>query len=300
LERPALIKSARFIEAKLDRPAYLSFELEPATQEQFDAAVRDGQLNQTEQSTTSGTKGDRLPINRDEFDKYLIVLDPGHGGLDTGTVGPGGTEEKEVVLNFTLALARKLEATGDYEIQLTRDTDIFIPLSKRVQFARNKAADLFISIHADSVRQRYVRGASVYTVSQRASDEIAQELADNENRSDMLAGVPIVDEEDVVADILVDLMRRETKTFSVRFADVVVEEMRPRIKLVSNPHRYAGFRVLRAPDVPSVLVELGFLSNKEDEELLTSDAWQGKAIDSMLASIDRFFGNTNKRVLQGE
>lgn len=300
LTGPAAIERLEFVDAAASRPAYLSVKLGPASPAAFRAAVQSARLtaprgvhDQRPPTTAStSTKGDRLPVRGNTAGKPLVVLDPGHGGLDYGTIGASGTPEKAVVLAFSRALAATLEETGDYAVQLTRNSDVFIALDQRVQFARDRGADLFISIHADSVRQNYVRGASVYTVSQRASDEIARELAEKENRSDMLAGVTLDEEEDVVADILVDLMRRETKTFSVRFADVVVDEMRPRIRLVSNPHRYAGFRVLRAPDVPSVLVELGFLSNKKDEALLTSDDWQDKAIASLLASIDRFFGNT--------
>lgn len=302
LAGPATIERIEFIEATSSRPGYLLLNLAPASDGRFRAAVREARLTapvrrETKPTATSNAKADRLPLRGGATDQPLVVLDPGHGGLDYGTIGAGGTPEKTVVLNFARALATRLTETGDYAVALTRQSDVFIALDDRVQFARDRAADLFISIHADSVRQNYVRGASVYTVSQRASDEIARELAEKENRSDMLAGVTLDAQEDVVADMLVDLMRRETKTFSVRFADVVVDEMRPRIRLVSNPHRYAGFRVLRAPDVPSVLVELGFLSNKKDEALLTSNDWQDKAIASLVASIDRFFGNKSERAI---
>ena len=237
----------------------------------------------------TAVKGDREKTGEEEADHPIIVLDPGHGGIDTGAVGVDGIYEKKVVLEFALLLKKKLEAKGTYDVRMTRDDDRFIPLAKRVEIARHEGANLFISIHADSAPQDYVRGATVYTLSDRASDGIAAALAKRENSSDMLAGADLEDEPDEVADILIDLARRETKSFSILFARNLVSEFESAVKLIKNPHRSAGFRVLKAYDVPSVLVELGYLSNKHDESLLVSDEWRERAAEAIVASIDRFF-----------
>ncbi|MEI2385730.1 N-acetylmuramoyl-L-alanine amidase [Breoghania sp. JC706] len=242
-------------------------------------------------------KGDRKPVGKAPSSRPVIVLDPGHGGIDTGAVGVDGINEKVVVLEFARLLKEKLEAEGTYEVLMTRDDDRFIPLGKRVEFAREHGASLFISVHADSAPQNYVRGATVYTLSERASDAIAAALAKRENSSDILAGADLEDEPDDVADILIDLARRETKSFSIFFARTLVSEFESAVKLIKNPWRSAGFRVLKAYDIPSVLVELGYLSNKHDESLLVSHEWRERAATAMVASIDRFF---QPRLAQGQ
>lgn len=219
-----------------------------------------------------------------------IVIDPGHGGIDSGAVSPWGTLEKDVVLEFALALADKLRETPGYQVRLTRADDNFIALGDRVAFAREERADLFISIHADSFSASGVRGASVYTLSERPSTMRAAELAEAENRSDIVAGFAIeADTESGVADILLDLTRRETMNFSNTFARKLVEEFGERVLLHRIPLQEAGFRVLMAPDIPSVLVEVGFLSNRDDDRLLNDEAWRGRATDSVVAAVDEFF-----------
>lgn len=234
-------------------------------------------------------KGDRMSVARSSSGRPVIVLDPGHGGIDSGAVGHKGTLEKAVVLNFASSLKRKLESEGLYDVHLTRTDDTFISLRDRVKMARALDAKLFISIHADSAPQDYVRGATVYTLSDRASDRIAAALAERENSSDVLAGVDLSDEPDDVADILIDLTRRETKNFSIFFSRAIVGELRSAVRLIKNPHRHAGFRVLKAHDVPSVLVELGYLSNKHDETLLTSPEWRERTTDAIVEAVGRFF-----------
>jgi len=219
----------------------------------------------------------------------VVVLDPGHGGIDGGTVSRKGTPEKKVVLAFARELRRKLLATGRFEVYMTRNDDRFISLGKRVKFARAKKADLFIAVHADSLRQRRVRGATVYTLSEKASDAEAAALAEKENNADFIGGVDLGEDAGEVAGILLDLALRETKNHSIYFARRVVKNLKPVTPLNRRPVRSAGFKVLRAPDVPSVLLELGYLSNRHDEKNLISSKWRRKAASAVTAAIEGFF-----------
>ncbi|MGV8840528.1 MAG: N-acetylmuramoyl-L-alanine amidase [Bauldia sp.] len=222
--------------------------------------------------------------------RTLVVIDPGHGGIDTGAIGLSNTVEKQVVLAFSLELAAQLRATGRYDVLLTRTDDTFLSLDNRVAFARSRGADVFLSIHADSFpSSSTVRGTAVYTVSERASNQIAAELAAGENRADILAGVNIAAGDDLVADILVDLARRETARFSVALARDLVTEIETATALSRSPHQEAGFVVLKAPDVPSVLVELGFVTNPDDARNLGSEAWRRTTAGAMVDAIDAFF-----------
>src|SRR5215469_277003 len=223
----------------------------------------------------------------------LIVLDPGHGGIDTGTKGPNGQiEEKDIVLDFAMRLREKVENLSKYRVLLTRSDDTFVPLAERVRFAREAGAALFISIHADSLPRREgdAQGATVYTLSETATDPAAARLAEQENRADVIAGVDLKDQPEDVAGILIDLAQRETKTFSVQFAQKLVGAIKQTIRLHKEPLKSAGFRVLRAPDVPSVLVELGYVSNKEDLQSLSSEGWRDRTAKAMASAIDGYFG----------
>ncbi len=222
--------------------------------------------------------------------KRVIVVDPGHGGVDPGTHGQSGALEKDVVLAFAKEFSAQLRATGRYEVHLTRDTDRFIPLRERVNIARRHDADLFLSIHADAIDRRAVSGMSIYTLSETASDKEAAALAAKENRSDVIGGVDLQGESSEVTDILIDLAQRETKNFSVRFARTVVRNAEGVTPLLQRTHRFAGFRVLKAPDVPSVLVELGFLTNRSDERNLTTASWRRRVASTLVKSIDSYFG----------
>jgi N-acetylmuramoyl-L-alanine amidase len=198
--------------------------------------------------------------------------------------------EKSIVLDFALQLRDKLERTGKYQVVMTRSDDRFIPLPDRVSFARHHQAALFISIHADSLPRRgEVRGATVYTLSETASDAEAARLADAENKADLIAGFDLRDEPNEVADILIDLAQRETKSFSAHFAKNLVRELRTSARLHRPPLKSAGFRVLKAPDVPSVLIELGFVTSAQDLKMLTSEAWRTRAADSVAQAIHDFF-----------
>ncbi len=222
----------------------------------------------------------------------VVVIDPGHGGIDGGAVGRKRTVEKQVALQFSRLLRERLSRHGRFKVVLTRDSDVFVPLRRRVQIARAAGADLFVSIHADSLPKGvgdYVRGTTVYTLSQRGSDQVARALARSENASDTIAGVELDSTEDVVASILVDLAQRDTKVRSRRFADQVLKDLRGDVRLNKRPHRSAAFVVLKAPDVPSVLIELGYLSNADDERNLRSPAWHATMADKLSASIETYF-----------
>ncbi len=290
LTGPVKVDKTFFLPAVDDQPARLVVDLVRASAEEFDEFVETSRARQAKSSETSAPKSDKLTAGKDG-DKPLIVLDPGHGGIDSGATGVDGALEKAIVLDFAKLLKEKLDESGLYNVQLTRDDDTFIPLLRRVEIGHELEADLFISIHADSVRrgQKFARGATVYTISDKASDQLAEDLAASENMSDVIAGVELAEEPTDVTDILLDLARRETRSFSVYFARTLVSELESAVRLINNPHRSAGFRVLRAHDVPSVLVELGYLSNEHDEKLLISDEWRARMANAMTEAVHGFF-----------
>ncbi|MEO1328034.1 MAG: N-acetylmuramoyl-L-alanine amidase [Pseudomonadota bacterium] len=219
----------------------------------------------------------------------IIALDPGHGGKDPGA-SYGGVSEKWLTLTFAQELRRVLEQPGVFEVVLTRETDEFIALADRVTRARNKGADLFISIHADALpANSAVSGASVYTLSDRSSDTLAAALARRENAADALAGVELKRHNDDIRAILVDLAKTRTVSESHRFAEVLIDSMQSRVKVLERrPHRQAGFRVLKTFDTPSALVELGFLTNLRDRRRLTNPAWREQAALAMAEAIRRW------------
>jgi N-acetylmuramoyl-L-alanine amidase len=221
----------------------------------------------------------------------LIVIDPGHGGIDTGARTSTGVHEKDVVLTFALALRDKLAQAGKYRVEMTRSDDTFVPLGDRVQFARSHKASLFVSIHADFLphKEGQAEGASIYTLSEHASDAEAARLADDENRADVIAGVDLSAEPNDVANILVDLAQRETKTFSVQFARIASGELKTATRLHKHPIKAAGFKVLTAPDVPSVLIELGYMSDKGDLKHLISPVWRARTTAALSQAIDTYF-----------
>ena len=218
-----------------------------------------------------------------------IVIDPGHGGADPGAIGIGGLFEKEVALSVSRQFRDALAATGRYHVVMTRDEDMFVPLRDRVGIARAAGADLFISVHADSNPDPRLRGASVYTLSDRASDREAAMLAARENRAGALVDIQLDPEDDVMASILIDLAQRITHSESHAFAELMVDSLARETLLLNNTHREAGFAVLTAPDVPSVLVELGYLSNEEDEELLAQPEHQERLARALARSVDSYF-----------
>ncbi|HUW74051.1 MAG TPA: N-acetylmuramoyl-L-alanine amidase [Methyloceanibacter sp.] len=285
---PFLIDKTFVLEPRDDQPARLVIDLVPTDEKTFLAKLREAKDQRAETISLPLPAAPTRPADA----KPIVVLDPGHGGVDPGASSPNGVNEKEVVLQFAERLKEKLLATGRYEVFMTRDDDTFLPLKERVAFAQKKGAGLFLSIHADYFPAEIddARGATVYTLSERASDAEAKALAAKENFSDAIAGVELPEESDeVVANILIDLAQRETKNRSVVFARSIVGELAAKGTLHTKRLRSAGFRVLKAPDVPSVLLELGFLSNSEDEKQLTSETWRRRMAESVTEAIDGYF-----------
>jgi len=269
-------------------PGYrLVIDLATASRDKFKAAVA-----AREQALKSAILAPEDPVAaapRSSNHRFTVVIDPGHGGIDSGAQGTDGTLEKNVVLAVGDRLRDILARNGRVKVIMTRDSDVFLSLSERVRVARMAGADLFVSIHADSIHVASLRGATVYTISDKASDALAQQTADSENLADSVAGVPLENEPPAVADILLDLTLRETHSFSIQFAEDVVQALDTGgINLINRPHRSAGFRVLKAPDVPSVLVELGYLSNSQDEKLLNDPDWRDRAAGDIANAVLEF------------
>jgi N-acetylmuramoyl-L-alanine amidase len=222
--------------------------------------------------------------------KKVIVIDPGHGGIDSGTSGVNGLLERELVLDEGIRLAKALRRNPSYTVYMTRDSDVFIPLRERVNIGRAHHADLFISLHADSNPDSGVTGLSVYTLSESGSDKEAAALARKENQSDIIAGVDLGGGNSAVAPILLDLEQRDTMNKSSRFANLVVNSLgRATDILPRQPHRSAAFVVLKAPDVPSVLIELGYLSNSSDAAQMDTARWRDGVADAIAAAVERHF-----------
>ena len=287
LARPAQVDMAFVLGAANDQPARLVLHLTATDREAFMRSVA------LESRAPEGSKPQTPPETKVNGDsRPLVVIDPGHGGIDNGTRAASGEMEKTIVLEFSSLLRDKIEKTGKYRVLMTRTDDTFVALGDRVQFARARQAALFISIHADALRRREgdAQGATVYTLSERASDARAARLAEAENQADVIAGLDLSAEEKDVAGILIDLARRETKTFSVQFAHTVVETLKNATRLHQHPLKSARFVVLKAPDVPSVLVELGYVSNRADLKSLISTEWRDRTAESIVRAIEAFFG----------
>jgi N-acetylmuramoyl-L-alanine amidase len=290
LVRPARIDKALVLDAANDQPARLVLDLTAISRDAFmRLAALEGRVPDNRKTDSLPEKS--LPENRSDDARPLIVIDPGHGGIDNGTKAATGEMEKTIVLEFCLILRDKIEKLGKYRVVMTRVDDSFVALSDRVALARARQASLFISIHADALARGEgdAQGATVYTLSERPSDARAARLAEAENQADVIAGLDLTSEPKDVAGILIDLARRETKTFSVQFAQTVVNSMKATAKLHQNPLKAASFVVLKAPDVPSVLVELGFVSNKMDLRSLISPEWRQRTADSIVQAVDTFF-----------
>lgn len=284
LAKPALVERVDFVrQAGVVR---LVVQIKAVAPARFEEQVRADQKRRLAMRPPEAAS----PPARKAGAKPLVVLDPGHGGIDPGASGPKGEAEKELVLALGKALRKAIEADGRVEVQMTRDDDRFIPLGERVAFARTRGAALFVSLHADSLSgEGDVRGASVYTLSDRASDADAARAAEKENRADMMAGLEAgEDKREGIEDILFDLARRETRLFSQIVARNSAAAIQKGARLHKTPLRSAGFRVLRAPDMPSILVELGYLSNAEDLAVLASDSSRSKLATALGEAIVRF------------
>ncbi len=297
LTGPARITNSYVLDAANDQPPRLVLEfgatdratfvqsLAPESRPELKPTLADGLA--TASAEPNSAPAQNSPASLDT--RLVVVIDPGHGGIDNGTQSDGEME-KNLVLGFGLALRERLEKSGKYRVVMTRADDTFIPLNDRVKVARNVSAALFVSIHADALPRREgdAQGATIYTLSDKASDAEAERLAEAENKADMIGGVDLKEEPSDVADILIDLAQRETRTFSNRFARILMNEMKSTVRMHKHPLKSAGFRVLKAPDVPSVLVELGYVSNKSDLEHLISEDWRSRTVGSMAQAIDAF------------
>jgi N-acetylmuramoyl-L-alanine amidase len=299
LTGPARIAKSYVLDAANDQPPRLVLELEEVDRTNFVQSLAVESRPQLRPAIADAAdpivamKAAAEPKPADAVDlRPVVVIDPGHGGVDNGTQAGGGeNNEKDLVLGFGLALRDRIEKSGKYRVVMTREDDTFVPLADRVRIARNQSAALFVSIHADALPRNEgdAQGATIYTLSDRASDSEAERLAEAENKADAIGGVNLTEEPTEVADILIDLARRETRTFSNRFARLLMGEMKTTARMHKHPLKSAGFKVLKAPDVPSVLVELGYVSNKEDLEHLLSESWRARIVGSMGQAIDAFF-----------
>jgi N-acetylmuramoyl-L-alanine amidase len=278
---PAQVSAKPIVEG--EPAARLTIELKPCDSSAFAALVRSSAVE------TVGASPAVPPL------QPVIVLDPGHGGVDGGARGLRGVQEKTLVFSFCAELKRQLDATRRYAVLMTRDGDQYVDLDDRVVMARKANASLFISVHADTLSEdKSVSGSTVYTVADRASDAEAARIAARENAASRGSGVGGRLENPDVADILFDLKRRETRTYAHIFSRGLVDNLRAAAKLNHNPERSAGFVVLKAPEFPSVLVELGYLSNPQDVQSLASPEWRGKAAAAMVKTIDAFFAGEGK------
>jgi N-acetylmuramoyl-L-alanine amidase len=299
LTAPAKIAKSYVLEAANGQPPRLVIELEhadrtafvqslaPESRPELRPGIAEANATAARPEAPAAAATPQGPPDK----RPVIVVDPGHGGVDNGTqAGGADVMEKNLVLTFGLALRERLEKSGKYRVVMTRTDDTFIALADRVKVARAESAALFVSIHADALAcgEGDAQGATIYTLSDKAPDSEAERLADAENKSDAIGGVNLTDEPTEVADILIDLVQRETKTFSNRFARILMGEMKNNVRMHKHPLKSAGFRVLKAPDVPSVLVELGYVSNKGDLEHLVSENWRNKTVGSMAQAIDTF------------
>lgn len=293
LKGAAKVSSQEISELKSGIGHRLILDIDAVSQQDFTKLIEE-QNKIRGASGAVAKKGDRVFKNKNtnagkNNGRFTIIIDPGHGGIDGGAVGVGGTKEKTITFAVAVQLKKKLEKIGPFDVVLTRDEDVFVSLRQRVDFTRTAQADLFISIHADSLSQRRVRGSTIYTLSKKASDRLSASLAASENLSDLVAGLALPEEKEVVTDILVELTARETIRFSRHFSGILAGTLKNGITLIKNPQRYAAFGVLKAPEVPSVLLELGYLSNKEDEKLMNSKLWQAKVARLVSEAVLKFF-----------
>lgn len=299
LAGPSKIDKSYMLDAANGQPPRLVIELSAVDRTAFKAAALQTQDSSGEppvlrpavlaDATPDGAGA--APVKAADI-RPVIVLDPGHGGIDNGTIAASGENEKDLVLSFALALRDRIEKGGKYRVVMTRGDDTFVPLGDRVRIARKETAALFVSIHADSLPRSEgdAQGATIYTLSDKASDAEAEKLAESENKADAIAGINLTEEPTDVADILIDLTQRETRAFSTRFAKTLFNEMKGVARMHKNPLKSAGFKVLKAHDIPSVLIELGYVSNKDDLQHLVSEGWRSKTAGSVNTAVDAFFG----------
>jgi N-acetylmuramoyl-L-alanine amidase len=275
------------------KPWRLVLDIEPTTRADFIASMRPSASTNPNPVAAAPVPAPSTPNVRP-----MVVIDAGHGGVDPGAIGVSGVYEKKVVLDYARSIAQRLRESGKFDVALTRDRDIFLPLRERVLLARTKGADLFLSLHVNTHPKRSTRGLSVYTLSSRASDKEAAALAAHENKSDVIGGVDLGGYSNDVQNILIDFAQAKTNELSVKFArDILVGAVKPDAALLTRPWRSAGFAVLKAPDIPSVLVELGYISNPREERLLLSSAHRNKLSATIVEAIEIYFETTRSAAL---
>lgn len=283
LSSPAVVGRIETATRARDGAVLMTIPFQRADREAFRKAAGAGDTTPVAAKAIAQEAADQRP---------LVMVDAGHGGTDPGAIAAGGVYEKDIVFGFAQALVARLESGGRYRVRMTRDRDVFVPLAERVRLAREARADLFVSIHADSISAApQVRGATIYTGSEKATDAESAKLAERENRADAAAGAETGEGPPEIADILQELTLRETRGFSSGFARTLMGQLSPVMEMSTKPHREAGFRVLRSPDVPSVLVELGYLSSERDLKMLQSPEWREGVTGSMAKAVDLFFTN---------
>ncbi len=288
---PVIIRSAFPMSKGKGQPDRIVIDFARTSSETMKDATSQNMGNMTEPEAPRPVKPFEPPEEKynPSNSKKLIIIDPGHGGQDPGALGVNGAYEKTIVLAVGLELKNQLENAG-YRVEMTRSTDVFIPLGGRVKFARKKKADLFISLHADSIGRSSVTGASVYTLSDKASDKETEKLAERENKSDLIAGIDLSKQEDDVADILIDLAARDTMNQSRYLAKTVITTLDDKnIKILDKKYRSAGFAVLKAMDIPSILVEMGYLTNRDEVERLSNASYRKQIAMALRTSVDRYF-----------
>ena len=292
---PVLIGKSEVVPAKGKKPARLVVEILPTTAENFKVTLADEQKLVDQQITeiqTAALTSAPSPVasQLDPVQYKTIVIDPGHGGMDPGAVSKKKTKEKDVVFAFAVALREALQINQNYKVILTRESDKFLSLEQRVRIAHENKADLFIALHADTVTDADVRGTTLYTVSDKATDAEAEALAQKENRADVIVGMDLANQSKAVSDVLINLAQRESKNQAMFFSKKAVTNLKSFVRFTGKPVRSAAFVVLKSPDVPSVLAELGYLSNVEDEALLISPEWRGRTAEAMAKAVDDYFG----------
>ncbi len=306
LDSPVSIDSAFLLPAHNNKPSRIVVDYREATPTEFEKtkSTIHGTLQvDTENVNTASPQniGNEVPRPPEKpksasIKKPLVIIDPGHGGQDPGAQSSDKKiNEKHVVLALAHELKKQLIASGRYRVMLTREDDRYIRLKDRVKFAREHEGDLFVSIHADSIHKPSVRGTSVYTISKKASDAQTEKLAEKENQSDLMAGLDLNVEDEQVAFILGDFLMNDTMNQSKFFANTLVDTLKSHgIRTLQNPHRYAGFAVLKSPNVPSILIEAGFMSNKQEARLLNQNAHRRKLAKAIQNGINAYFAHVQK------
>lgn len=295
---PAGIKNAFVLPATGGTPHRFVVDLEPIERTQFMAALGPqnrigqfggGQIAAAQPAAKAPDPVKEEPAEAKAARKKIVAIDPGHGGVDPGAIGVSGIYEKIITLAAAKQLKTRLEGTGRYQVVLTRDRDVSLGLAERREIARAAQADIFVSLHADSMANKTMRGLSVYTLSEKASDKEAETLAEQENNADSIIGVDLSHESQEVRHILVDLAQRESMNLATKLAAKLITQLEHEVKLVPNSHRFARFAVLKSPDIPSVLIEMGYLSNRDDDTALRKEAYRGKLATAVARGLDQHF-----------